>query len=435
MKRLLLLLTACPTLLHAQANIDSWIMNLNGKKASYWSNTAAPGNPPNFVFNNSADSADVLRMCYSADSIWVRAQGLSDNLGQYLNPGSCLAQNYVFRFPRNPQVATTNVASPMVGAIGTLLNGIPIYGLSNANSWNGTANVQGPAGLGIWNVEVGKSEGFVLDTAFGAHPQQEGAYHSHTTPYRFYRNAPVGKHSPLVGFAFDGYPVYGPYGYTSAMDSASGVLRMKSGYSMRSITTRHTLPDGTTLTSAQYGPDVSTTHPIGEYCEDYEWLASNGGDLDKYNGRFCRTPEYPAGTYAYFVTVDAVGKAVFPYYIGLTYYGIPDQGNFGMSHNLKMPTSPIGCRTPVTNGVTNVLASGNGFTIYPNPSTGRISLVTELQEYTNISICNQVGIQVYTQAISQSLTELDLDLPAGLYFVKCYSGNTGITEVHSFLLR
>ena len=435
MKKLLLFFLLGPAVGYSQANINAWIMNLNGKLGSYWSNTASPGNPPNFVFNASTDSADVLKMCYSADSIWVRAQGLTNDMGQYLNPGNCVAQNYVYRFPRNPVAATTHVTSPKVGAIGSLLNGIPIYGLTNANSWNGTANVPSPGGLGIWNVEVGMSEGFVLDTAFGAHPQQAGAYHSHTTPYRFYKHTPTTQHSPLVGFAFDGYPVYGPYGYSNPSDATSAVTRMKTGYSLRSITDRHTLPYGVSLTTAQYGPDISTTYPIGFYCEDYEWLAANGGDLDKYNGRFCVTPEYPSGTYAYFVTVDAAGVAAFPYYIGIEYYGVPDQGNFNMAV-LHMPASAPSCVFPVTNGVNDVaIAAGSGFSVYPNPAYDHISLVTTANSFTDVVIYNQVGATVLAKSIDNTTMDMTVNVSAGMYFVKCTNKNTGNTEVQKLIIQ
>ena len=434
MKKLLLFFLLAPVVGYSQANINAWVMNLNGKLGSYWSNTASAGNPPNFIFNTSPDSADVLKMCYSADSIWVRAQGLTNDMGQYLNPGNCLAQNYVFRFPRNPVPATTHVTSPKVGAIGSLLNGIPIYGLTNANSWNGTANVPAPGGLGIWNVEVGLSEGFVLDTAFGAHPQQAGAYHSHTTPYRFYKNTPTTQHSPLVGFAFDGYPVYGPYGYSNPNDATSAVTRMKTGYSLRSITVRHTLPDGTSLTSAQYGPDVTSTYPIGFYCEDYEWLAANGGDLDQYNGRQCVTPEYPSGTYAYFVTVDAAGAAAFPYYIGIDYYGVPDQGNFGTSV-LHMPASAPSCIFPVTNAIENLVPDCSKFKVFPDPAYDHISLVTEANSFTDVVIYDQVGRNVLSKTIDQTIIEMKLNFATGLYFVKCTNRNSGVTEVQKLIIQ
>ena len=46
-------------------------------------------------------------------------------------------------------------------------------------------------------------------------------------------------------------------------------------------------------------------------------------DLDTSNGRYCYTPEYPSGTYAYFMTVDENNGAAYPYIIGNTYYGNP----------------------------------------------------------------------------------------------------------------
>ena len=49
------------------------------------------------------------------------------------------------------------------------------------------------------------------------------------------------------------------------------------------------------------GPNVSTTYPLGYFREDYEFVAhAEPFYLDEHNGRFCVTPEYPNGTYAYF---------------------------------------------------------------------------------------------------------------------------------------
>jgi hypothetical protein len=56
----------------------------------------------------------------------------------------------------------------------------------------------------------------------------------------------------------------------------------------------------------QYGPDVSDEFPLGTFAEDYEYLPG-AGDLDQFNGRFTKTPEYPAGTYAYFLSTDDAG--------------------------------------------------------------------------------------------------------------------------------
>ena len=80
------------------------------------------------------------------------------------------------------------------------------------------------------------------------------------------------------------------------------------------------------LAPSQYGPEISKQFPLGRYLEDYEFAAGLG-DLDQFNGRFAVTPEFPNGTYAYFVTVDEAGVPAFPYIIGPQYYGTPSGGN------------------------------------------------------------------------------------------------------------
>lgn len=424
MKSLLLSLLFLPLCALAQPNINSWILNADGKLASQWFNNG--GMPPTWTWTDMTDSADALKVCYNSDTVWIRCQGLTDNMGKWLNPGGAVAQNYVFRFQLTPQPEIgTHTKSPMMGPIGLLLNGIPIYGLSNAKSWTGSTNADpGAGGMGIWNVEVGLSEGFVLDTAFGAHPQQAGAYHSHTTPYRLYKNTPAGQHSPIVGWAFDGYPVYGPYGYSDPMDSTSTITRMKSGYSLRSITNRTALPDGSAAT--QTGPDVSATYPIGTYCEDYEWLALNGGDLDEYNGRFCRTPEFPEGTYAYFVTIDAAGTAAFPYYIGLTYYGKADAGNFETGpggNGLTMPAAADVCLSPVSASISDYSKNKTSLFLFPNPSNGQVTLLGNGHPYTFLEVYNSQGLNVYQARITGHLNYTFELTKAGLYFVRCTNSN------------
>ena len=125
-------------------------------------------------------------------------------------------------------------------------------------------------------------------------------------------------HSKILGWSLDGYPVYGPYGYNQPLDCNSGVRSMRSGYSTydSALKVRERVIDGVLNT---------TTYPLGIFTQDYYY--NRVGDLDVYNGRYCVTPEYPQGTYAYFCTIDSVTKKpVYPYVIGNFHKSTPLQG-------------------------------------------------------------------------------------------------------------
>jgi len=137
--------------------------------------------------------------------------------------------------------------------------------------------------------------------------------------------SPSSKHSPILGFAYDGNPIYGPYAYRTK--SGGVVTQMKSGY---------------TLDLKANRPSTSI-FPEGFFVEDY--IHTNSTDesfLDENNGRFCITPDYPEGTYAYFMTIDEKDVSTsgifknykapkFPYIIGDNYHSIPDDFNFSLS--------------------------------------------------------------------------------------------------------
>ena len=130
-----------------------------------------------------------------------------------------------------------------------------------------------------------------------------------------------------MGFAYDGNPIYGPYGYSSTTGGV--VTQMKSGYELK----------------IQEGRPSTSIFPEGYFVEDYtHYEVSDQSVLDKNNGRFCITPDYPNGTYAYFMTIDdkltaASGvfekykEPVFPYVIGENYHSIPNKFNFQLGSN------------------------------------------------------------------------------------------------------
>lgn len=313
---LLILLAILSLTAAAQPELDNWIPNTTGL-GIYDNGT---------MLITLGDSANVLQVCYDADDVYVVTEGLASyNMGPFSgNPNTPSGQDYTFVIPRNPTPSTNNTSITGGGAaVG--VNGVPFFGYGDGRSYESSTNTNVNSGDGLWNADAWISEGTTMDATGNGHPTAGGVYHYHANPIQLYSD-PSAAHSPIVGFALDGYPIYGPFGNSSAMDSTSGITRMASSYQHRSITMRTILPDGTTSSPA--GPAVSASFPIGTYIEDYEYVMGLG-DLDEFNGRDCVTPDYPNGTYAYFLSTDSVGDPKFPYIFAGAYYGAVSLQNLG----------------------------------------------------------------------------------------------------------
>lgn len=162
------------------------------------------------------------------------------------------------------------------------------------------------------------------------------------------------EHSSIIGWARDGNPIYGPFGYSNGVDATGGIERAYSGYQVRD-NRDNILANGNTVVATD--PPSITTYPMGTFVEDYEFVgenisfsagrldAQNGNNiqseageylnaqtipgfvLDANNGRVCNTPDfpvelYPDGVYCYFVTV--IGSTpYFPYIIGQKFQNLP----------------------------------------------------------------------------------------------------------------
>ena len=99
-----------------------------------------------------------------------------------------------------------------------------------------------------------------------------------------------GEHSPIIGWAADGFPIYALYGFSHPMEASSAIEEMKTGYALK----KGERPGGRNAPDGYYD---------GAFAEDYEYVGGDG-NLDECNGRFCVTPEFPGGTYANFMTRD-----------------------------------------------------------------------------------------------------------------------------------
>lgn len=213
----------------------------------------------------------------------IRANGLPNHeTGQFPNannPNAITAQSYDYSLPVDPDTNSKVDAYQIPQPFGIGVNGVlfdPLaaeYYRNDRNSgWNYNA-LGGGINLGLDDNE--------------AHVQPTGAYHYHGLPEGLADTVARKGHSPLIGWAGDGFPIYLNRGYKKPRNTNSGLKRLQSSFQLKSGT-RPSGPGGT------YN---------GDFVEDYEYVAGSG-DLDAANGRFQKTPEFPDGTYCYVLSTD-----------------------------------------------------------------------------------------------------------------------------------
>lgn len=229
-------------------------------------------------------TANQVTITVEGDRRVVRSNGIAGHdTGPFPNPGNphpIEPQSYMFSLPVDPKPA----AQPIFFQLGTF--GVGINGVifePQAAEW-----YLGDHG-GPWQYDpLGGAVALGIDTNH-AHVQPNGAYHYHGMPVGLLatiNGGSEGEHAPLIGWAFDGYPIYARYGARD--DGTVGELkpswRLKTGER----------PGGETAPAGPYD---------GTFVDDYEFVEGLG-DLDACNGRVTRNADFPQGTYAYFITAS-----------------------------------------------------------------------------------------------------------------------------------
>ena len=138
----------------------------------------------------------------------------------------------------------------------------------------------------------------------------------------------VKTHSPIIGWAYDGNPIYGPFGFEDPNDTSSSTVIIKSSYAK----------DKTKVFNRPTG------FAEGFFVNDYTF--DDSGDLDIHNGRFCKTPEFPNGIYAYFATVEIGSssnklESIYPFFIGNTYRSPFIEDNVSLNHDFDFNNSNL----------------------------------------------------------------------------------------------
>ncbi len=431
----------------AQTNpaIINWLQNTSVTARHY-----VNGNPTPI---NDADLVNVQLVQYNTTHSYVTATGLPAYIsGPFLdgNPSLATAQNSIFKVPLAPVQNLGTLVETTPGNIGVFINGVALFDWRDGVSWDpstsalcgGPGNPMctgGPMASFDWNRDAIPAEMGGFDCS-KAHPAM-GNYHHHQNPSAFKLDLVVLSnicntydadglyaidstvHSPLLGFAYDGFPIYGAYAHKNT-NGTGGIVRMKSSYAKRNITVRNTDPLGNPCTT---GPTVSTTYPIGYFREDYEFITPTASDeLDVHNGRFCVTPEYPAGTYCYFTTVDENWNSAYPYVVGPTFYGTIVVST--------VTTVPAGTTTyNPTTGITDTEIENVEINIYPNPANDYIIMQFNglVKENINVEMYDIAGKLIQNTVIYQGSTIANIDtrsLYSGQYILRFVSGNQTVVK-------
>lgn len=410
--------------------ITAWLQNTTVKGRHYVSGNSTP--------ITDTYTANVQSVKYSANNVYISTQGIPAYItGPFLdgNPSLASNQNAMFKFPLSPTQNTNTPTATTMGNIGVFINGVALFDYRDGVSWKNSTSALaggplGGSGDGIWNRDAVVAERGGFDCSKG-HPAM-GNYHHHQNPSAFKLDKNVVStictlydadglyaidstvHSPLIGFAYDGFPIYGAYGYKNA-DGTGGIARIKSSYSLRAITVRTHYADGTDVTD---GPAVNSTYPLGYFREDYQYTAPVAQDyLDEHNGRFCVTPEYPGGTYAYFCTVDANWNSAYPYAVGPTFYGVY------ANRKVTSITETVTTYTVVTTGINDQSLTDVNVTVFPNPASDLIAVqLNNLnRENLDVELYDMNGKLVQKTILYQGTTIAYFDtktLYAGQYFVR-----------------
>ncbi|MEY4897630.1 MAG: hypothetical protein RL525_1023 [Bacteroidota bacterium] len=445
MKKLLFIAFAALFISESTAQTDpgiiNWIQNTTNIKGRHY----VKGNSTPV---NDAVLANVQKVQYSTDWVYVSTNGIPSYItGPFMdgNPSLASSQNAIFKISLKPVKNTGTPTNTTGGNIGIFMNGVALFDYRDGVSWsNALQALKGGPLMGMgdnaWNRDAVVGERLGFDCAKG-HPAM-GNYHHHQNPSAFNLDRKVistvcdlyaadglyildsTKHSPLLGYTYDGFPIYGAYGYKNA-DGTGGITRMKSSYVLRNITDRTVYANGSDVID---GPAVSTTYPLGYFREDYGYIVPTSSQpdyLDEHNGRFCVTPEYPNGIYCYFATVDANWNSAYPYIVGPTFYGVRTAAK------VTSITETVSTYTPSTS-----LVMGKEMpkiSIMPNPASEvlAVQISNGQQQAVKVELIDLQGRIIAVQSIFPGSTMAHFDvrkLYAGDYLVRVFTPQGSFVE-------
>ena len=260
--------------------------------------TNQSGNCKDYIASYSASATDIFRSVVFTGDVTISEAGSKCRLqsngvpnhdfndGSRSFPNNLSEQSQSYEITAAPTFASTNTQLAIGMDNGLMLNGVKIDLLAAAcfrvgNEKTGCGDMSNP-----WRFDpMFPANGFAVDS-HNAHVQPSGSYHYHATPNALF-SAETAVESPVVGFAADGFPIFGSwFNDNGAVRKAQSSYRLKSGD--RAPVSGYPTPEG---------------NYDGTYRQDYEYI-DGFGDLDECNGMQIN------GVYGYFIT------NTFPFILG-----------------------------------------------------------------------------------------------------------------------
>ena len=228
----------------------------------------------NQIFNGSLNiSVQNNRCTFQTNNI--PNHDFNDGASSFVNNVS--AQANTLTITTTPNKAANNTALSLTYDNAILLNGVKVdllpaacFGVGDGKI--GCNNINQP-----WRYDPAfDATTFRIDT-HNAHTQANGEYHYHGKPNALYEDGNANATSPLIGFAADGFPIYGPY-----FEKEANIRKALSSYQLK-VGNR---PTGSENPQGAYD---------GTFRDDYEYV-EGAGDLDECNGMTID------GVYGYYIT-------------------------------------------------------------------------------------------------------------------------------------
>lgn len=233
--------------------------------------------------------------------------------------------NYI---PNKPE-PTEQACYTTLADVGIFLNGTVLFNWSDGQSFEGK---------GDWHNMAHIYEKYDFDVCQGH--AVEGMYHHHG--YSACLNESIGDtgtdHSPIWGYAADGYPIHGPYQAKNTLAKSCWRVRdfdsKEEGCGVdgeRSCVMNDAFDPSSGTKTVSKGPAIGEpgyamfsknqiSLDAGSFFEDYVYdkscTNSSSDNLDSFNGH-----DHDRLGYHYHITVDKDMKPVFPYAFGPIYRG------------------------------------------------------------------------------------------------------------------